>query len=192
MFASILMVDKRSEIAKMFNVMASDALFTMCKGEWERLVVHLKHPKGGAMTDEQIKKVGRQYKRKMCDYECLAPEVLVRRLYDIYSLFESMDDPERPGHRVLVSNARDIMRKEMWYVQRGLLSDLRGKVMYRVVGKLASGFEVHRGRRTNSALEGMHLHYRASQHPGAKHSGPTTTSLRMLLFDFNWNACSAS
>ena len=188
---TLLAVHTRSELAKTFNVMTSEALFTMCEGEWERLVQHLKHPAGGSMTDDQIKKIRRSYKRKMCRYAVLGPDVLVRRLYDIYCLYDGMMDPERPGQRCFVSNAHDIMLKEMWYVRTGLLSDLPGVPMYRVVGRLATGLEVHRGRRTSSALEGQHLHWRQAQHPGAKHSGPLTTATRALLFDLSWNVRAA-
>jgi hypothetical protein len=118
---------------------------------------------------------------------CPEPRVIIRGLYDVFCLFENMEDPERPGHPVFVNNAREIMTKEVKYVQLGLLSDLPDMVMYRVVGKLSTGFEVHRGRRNSSALEGGHLHYRLSQHPGAKASGPITTAGRTLLFDLNWN-----
>jgi hypothetical protein len=118
---------------------------------------------------------------------CPEPRVIIRGLYDVFCLFENMEDPERPGHPVFVNNAREIMTKEVKYVQLGLLSDLPGMVMYRVVGKLSTGFEVHRGRRNSSALEGHHLHYRQSQHPAAKASGPITTAGRTLLFDLNWN-----
>ena len=59
--------------------------------------------------------------------------------------------------------------------------------MYRFVGKLSTGFELHRGRRNSSVLAGQHLHYLVSQHPAANNSGLITTSVRSLLFGLNWN-----
>ena len=86
----------------------------------------------------------------------------MRGLYDTYGFFVDMEDPERPGQRVFVAGAHALMIKEMKYAQRGLLSDLPGMTMCRAVGKLSTGYEVHRGRRNNSALEAQHLHYRCS------------------------------
>jgi hypothetical protein len=123
----------------------------------------------------------------MLDYECPEPRVILRGLHDVFCLFADMDDPERPGQRVFVSNAELIFLKEIKYVQKGLLSDLPGVKMYREVGKLVTGFKLHRGRRNSSALEGMHLHLRFSQHPGASHTGPITAAARAMLFDLNWN-----
>jgi hypothetical protein len=158
--------------------MTSDAMFKMCEGEFERLTKHLRDPRIG-MTDEQIKLIKRSYTRGKCMFACPEPKIIVQHLYDVYSLFAEMEDPEREGGQlVLVSNAHALMIKEMKYVQLGLLSDLPGMTMYREVRKLATGFIVHRSRRNSSALEAQHYHYRLSQHPSAKTSGPVAVSAR--------------
>jgi len=41
-----------------------------------------------------------------------------------------MDDPLNPGRKVLVSNALKILKTEMGYVQKGLLSDIPGMPMH--------------------------------------------------------------
>ena len=55
-----------------------------------------------------------------------------------------MIDPNDPNkkNRVLTPNARGILKKELWYVQRGLLSDIPGMTMYYKVGVLSTGFKV--------------------------------------------------
>ncbi|KAJ1445400.1 hypothetical protein M885DRAFT_607790 [Pelagophyceae sp. CCMP2097] len=168
-------VDKHSEIAEAFNVMTSDAFFKLCEGEWERLLKHLKHPEID-MTDAQVARIKRAYKRRMLDCECpgAARHCLChpRRLL----LLRRQGRTDRPGQRAFVSNAELIFQKDIKYAQKGLLSDLPGVQMYRHVGKLVTGFALYRGHRNSSALEGMHLHYRFSQHLGASHTGPIRTA----------------
>ena len=80
----------------------------------------------------------------------------------------------------------------MWYVQRGLLSDIPGMQMYFTTRKLpTTGFQMHRCVRGTSGLEGMHLHYRASQHPCAKGSGVFAMNVRGKLFIWDWNVTAA-
>ena len=61
----------------------------------------------------------------------------------------------------------------------------------------AQGFSLHlehpqpSRRRSSSALEGYHLHYRAAQHPCAKHTGYKLETARSNLFDFAWNVHAA-
>ena len=88
--------------------------------------------------------------------------MIVRGLYDTYCPFVDIEHPERPGQRAFAADAHALMIREVKYVQRGLLPDLPSMTMCRAVGKLSTGYEVHRGRRNNSALEAQHLHYRCS------------------------------
>jgi hypothetical protein len=50
---------------------------------------------------------------------------------------------------------------------------------------------MHRCVRGTSGLEGMHLHYRASQHPCAKGSGVFAMNVRGKLFIWDWNVTAA-
>ena len=128
-------------------------------------------------------------------YTCPDPTTIVEGLFDIYALFKDMDDPMMAGdqtRKVLVPNALKILETEMWYVQRGLLSDIPGMQMYFTTRKLpTTGFQMHRCVRGTSGLEGMHLHYRASQHPCAKGSGVFAMNVRGKLFIWDWNVTAA-
>ena len=102
-------------------------------------------------------------------------------------MFHDMDDPLNPGRKVLVSNALKILKTEMGYVQKGLFSDIPGMPMYYATGKLSTGFETNRCVRGTPSLEGMHLHYRASQHPGAKASNLFNLNVHTNLWHWDWN-----
>ena len=73
-------------------------------------------------------------------------------------MFHDMDDPLNPGRKVLVSNALKILKTEMGYVQKGLLSDIPGMPMYYATGQLRTGFQTKRCVRGTPSLKGMHLH----------------------------------
>ena len=74
-----------------------------------------------------------------------------------------------------------LFKKEIAYVQKGYLSDIPGMNMYLYVRMSSvTGFIFYRGRRSNSALEGYHLHLRAAQHPcrpRARHAALSRISL---------------
>ena len=146
-------------------------------------------------VDPERKTYKRSYWRGKAMYSCPDPKTIVEGLFDIYVLFEDMDDPSMIGEKkrkVLVPNALHILTTEMWYVQRGLLSDLPGMPMYFETRKLpTTGFQEHRCARSTSGLEGMHLHYRASQHPCAKGSGLFGMNVRAILFIWAWNVYAA-
>lgn len=90
------------------------------------------------MTDEQIAKLPRRYFRQMARKTIPAPAVLVNELCDLYAVFKDLPDPERPGCRFFVSDHEAIFRKELKYVQMGLLSDPPGMSMH-VKVKVVSG-----------------------------------------------------
>jgi hypothetical protein len=123
----------------------------------------------------------------MAKYTCPDPATIVEGLFDLYAMFHDMDDPVNPGRKVLASNALKILKTEMGYVQKGLLSDIPGMPMYYATGKLSTGFETNRCVRGTPSLEGMHLHYRASQHPGAKASNLFNLNVRTNLWHWDWN-----
>jgi len=180
---TMVAADKHSPITRAFMMYSSDAIFKMLPKEYDRLLEHLKHL-GIAMSDERIKRLSRRYLRRMLRYGVGEPTQLVRDLFDVFCFFDDMEDPERPGQRVLVDDAFEIMDKEMKYVQRGLLSDLPGMDMYRAVKKLKTGFVMFRTKRNSSALEGQHLHYRAAsgrKELRADYSGQSFAPLRLLL-----------
>ncbi len=72
-------------------------------------------------------------------------------------MFHDMDDLLNPGRKVLVSNALKILKTEMGYVQKGLLSDIPGMPMYYATGQLRTGFQTKRCVRGTPSLKGMHL-----------------------------------
>jgi hypothetical protein len=72
-------------------------------------------------------------------------------------MFHDMDDPVNPGRKVLASNALKILKTEMGYVQKGLLSDIPGMPMYYATGKMQTGFETKRCVRGTPSLERMHF-----------------------------------
>lgn len=111
-----------------------------------------------------------RYFRRKGRTSCPPPEVLVRELYDIYRCFEQMDDPERPGCKFFNGDHLTIFKKQMRYVQRGLLSDPPGRVMYVHIKTLTTGFEVYRCMRSTSLLEGYHLHLRRIIDMCARHA----------------------
>jgi hypothetical protein len=188
----MLNIDKHSQIARIFSALLSDVLFQIQEGEKERVYEHLK--KMGEVDPER-KTYKRSYWRRMAMYSCPDPITIVEGLFDIYVLFKDMDDPMMTGEqnrKVLVPNALKILETEMWYVQRGLLSDLPGMQMYFKTRKLpTTGFQELRCVRSTSGLEGMHLHYRASQHPCAKGSGVFGMNVRGKLFIWGWNVKAA-
>jgi hypothetical protein len=71
-------------------------------------------------------------------YTCPDPATIhatiAEGLFDLYAMFHDMDDPLNPGRKVLVSNALKILKTEMGYVQKGLLSDIPGMPMYYAMG----------------------------------------------------------
>ena len=76
--------------------------------------------------------------------------------------------------------------------ERDSSSDLPGMQMYFETRKLpTTGFQEHRCARSTSGLEGMHLHYRASQHPCTKGSGLFGMNVRAILFIWAWNVYAA-
>ena len=82
-----------------------------------------------------------------------------------------MLDPLKPGHQMLVPNYEVILRKEMKYVQAGLLSDPPGMDMYLVVGiHPKTRLLMLRTLRNSSDIEGHFLHYSRAIHPTAKGS----------------------
>jgi hypothetical protein len=160
----MLNVDKHSQVARIFSALLSDVLFQIQKGEKKRVYQHLRLM---GEPEPESKRYPRSYWRTMAKYTCPDPATIVEGLFDLYAMFHDMDDPVNPGRKVLASNALKILKTEMGYVQKGLLSDIPGMPMYYATGKLSTGFETNRCVRGTPSLEGMHLHYRASQHPGA-------------------------
>ena len=81
----------------------------------------------------------------------------------MYFFFRDLKPPSGLGS-CLVANAEEILRKELKYVQRGLLSDLPGMEMYIEIGVYAkSGRKKMRCIRGTNALEGQHMHTRQAR-----------------------------
>ena len=73
------------------------------------------------------------------------------------------------------------------YVQLGLLSDPPGVCLYYKVRTLKTGLVVYRCIRGTSALEGYHLHLRASRDPRARTASPRLQHAESMWFDWRWN-----
>ena len=184
-FSSMVAADKSSPAYGIFMAYVSASIFKILPGEHDRV---RRHMEGLGMTSAAIGKAPRRYWRRMGRYSCPEPEVIIRGLYDVFSFFRNMKDPARPEHNFFVRDAWAIFTKEIAYVQKGYLSDVPGMNMYRYHHTCArTGFIFYRGVRSSSALEGYHMHLRAAQHPGAKHSGYKLETARSNLFDFAWN-----
>ena len=101
-----------------------------------------------------------RYFRRKGRTSCPPPNDLIPELYNVYRCFAQLDDPDRPGCNFFNGDHLSIFKKQIGYVQKGLLSDPPGRVMYVLVKTLTTGFEVHRCLRSTSLLEGYHLHLR--------------------------------
>ena len=162
----------------------SDAVFKIVEGEYERVREHLKKLK---MTDEQIRALRRKYWRRRAMYRVPGPERLIRDLVDVYNMFCDLDDVSRPGSKFLNPSARGDFLKELAYVSKGLLSDKPGMRMYVKVGVVkATGFVLHRCRRSTSQLEGYHLHLRQARRVGSIGSGPRLKHVTSNMYDMRW------
>jgi hypothetical protein len=69
-------------------------------------------------------------------------------------------------------------------VQHGLLSDIPGMSMYRILHKKPGRLWRFPCLRSTSALEGSFLHYHRSEQPGDKACGATTLHVRSNLWDW--------
>ena len=183
-WALMVAANKRQVLASVFLSYTSDALFAMLPGEYERVLNHLREMHTPA---EKIGKLRRRYWRRHAKYGCSDPATIIRRLYDVYTFFEGLDDPMQPGHRFFVDDSWKIFLREIGYVQKGLLSDPPGMDMYIPIRTARTGFVFHRSIRTSSPLEGYHLHLRGALAAGARAAGPEYQIARSNLFDFVWN-----
>ena len=139
------------------------------------------------MTDGDIRKLRRKYWRRRAMYNVPEPARILRDLIDVFNLFVGLEDPSRPGVTFLNASARSDFMKELAYVQKGLLSDKPGMLMYVKTGVIkATGFVLHRCRRSSSQLEGYHLHLRQSRRVGQIGSGPRLRHVTGNLFNFRW------
>jgi hypothetical protein len=189
-FTTILAVEKGTPAFNLFMSLVSDALFWILAGETTRV---RKHCELLGMSSEQIDKLKRKYWRRKCRYACPAPPLLLRAFHDVYVFFRGMVDPLKPGHQMLVPNHLHIFRKEMSYVQEGLLSDPPDMDMYRVVGiHPKTRLLMLRTLRNSSDLEGHYLHYSRSLHPTAKAASSRYLHVRSNLFDFWWSLNAAA
>ena len=189
-FTTILAVEKGTPAFNLFMSLVSDALFWILAGETARV---RKHCELLGMSSEQIDKLKRKYWRRKCRYACPAPRLLLRAFHDVYVFFRGMLDPLKPGHQMLVPNHEAIFRKEMRYVQEGLLSDPPDMDMYRVVGiHPKTRLVMLRTLRNSSDLEGHYLHYSRALHPTAKAASSRYLHVRSNLFDFWWSLNAAA
>lgn len=79
------------------------------------------------------------------------------------NVFASVDDPERQGKKFLVHNWKEILKKQVGYIQLGLLSWDEGRPAYVKAGVTTYGFQLYRSLLGTSALEGYGFHYSLSR-----------------------------
>jgi hypothetical protein len=176
--------NKGTPLFSLFMSWSSEALYKILAGEHDRVKKHLE---GLGMTPEQIKNTRKRVWRRFGRYSCPPPSVIIRGLLDIYCFFENMEDPLRPGHKVLTGNAERIFKKELQYVCFRVLSDKPWMNMYvrRCICK-TTGLILFRCLRTSSPLEGLFFHLRLSQSALAKGGGLELENARGNLFDLVW------
>ena len=181
----LIVANKHSVLFPIFANAMADAVFKIISGEYERVRTHLKKL---GMSDDDIRRLRRKYWRRRAMYHVPDPARLIRDLVDVYNTFCDLDDPSRPGSKFFNASARADFLKELAYVGKGLLSDKPGMRMYVKIGTVkATGFVLHRCRRSTSQLEGYHLHVRQARRVGAIASAPRLKHVTSNLFDFRWS-----
>lgn len=128
-----------------------------------------------------------RYFRRKGRTSCPPPKVLIPELYNVYRCFAQLDDPDRPGCKFYNGDHLSIFKKQIGYVQRGLLPDPPGRVMYVLVKTLTTGFEVHRCLRSTSLLEGYHLHLRRIIDMCARHASLRYKMAVINYFNFRYS-----
>ena len=128
-----------------------------------------------------------RYFRRKGRTSCPPPNDLIPELYNVYRCFAQLDDPDRPGCKFFNGDHLSIFKKQIGYVQKGLLSDPPGRVMYVLVKTLTTGFEVHRCLRSTSLLEGYHLHLRRIIDMCARHASLRYKMAAINYFDFRYS-----
>ena len=194
-FAAMCTADKHSRAYKAFLVDLSDCIFKIRvlddgSTDFDRVRAHAL----GTMSPEHVARLKRKYWRLRCRYHVPEPKRLVRDLYDLYCFYNAMDDPSRPAApgqpepKFFSADSWTIFLKEVKYVQEGLLSDLPGIEMYSLLPPIRDGTQRFRCKRGGSAIEGHHLHYRLTGHPGAKGIiTPRLENAYMNLYDLAAN-----
>ena len=150
-WATMLSVPENSEEGRLFKIMTSDAMFKILPGEHDAVKAH-----ASACGCKDTKKLRRKYFKLLAMYSCPEPEVIVNGLLDVYFFFKDLPNPNGKGGGCLTADAEAILKKELKYVQLGLLSDIPGMKMYVEVGVFAkSGRTRLRCIRGTNALEGQ-------------------------------------
>ena len=166
-----------------FAIACSMCLFKPMRGEYMRVVRHLRSTYSG-ITPKEISAKPWRYFRRMMRQVCPPPLVIMRGIKDVCEVYSHMTDPDTK-RRFLNPDWRTVLKKQLKYVAQGLLSDNPALPLYWEIGKMASGFVVYRCLRTSSALEGYHAHLvRLVLH--AYGAGQDWMDAIMNLFDFRW------
>ena len=178
----MLAIPEKSEYGRLFKTMTSDSIFKILVGEHDAAKEHAK-----AHGCKNPNKLSRRYYKLLCMYGCPEPAIIMDGLLDVYFFFRDLPAPGGSG-TCLVSNAEDILRKELKYVALGLLSDLPNMQMYVEIGRFTKGTRMRmRCLRGTNALEAQHLHFRLAEHPCARASGLVLANARANLYDHVWN-----
>jgi hypothetical protein len=166
-----------------FAIACAMCLFKPMRGEYMRVVRHLRFTYPG-ITAKEISAKPWRYFRGMMRQVCPPPLVIMRGIKDAVEVYSHMTDPDTK-RRFLNPDWRTVLKKQLKYVAQGLLSDNPALPLYWEIGKMVSGFVLYRCLRTSSALEGYHAHLvRLVLH--AFGAGQDWMDAVMNLFDFRW------
>ena len=184
MFGEIVAVSKRTALFRWFIVMLADALAMVCDGQYEVVRAHFIRL---GMTDEQIAHIRRKTWRKHCMTHQPEPRLLTRRVWDVLMCARLMHDPESDGRLFFVDNWLYIAKKELAYVQAGLLSDKPGVALYEEVGWYCTGLRILRCLRNSADIEAYFQHRSRSVPVHARGASAEYHMIRSDGFDWNWN-----
>jgi hypothetical protein len=145
--------------------------------EWLRVVRGVKEPD----------KVPAKWFRKHVRRSVPPPEILAQRLTEVYNLYK--DDKMHDGRLLFRANGKSAMSKihakVMKHVMKGCLSDPPGYNMYFLVRETREGLKTYRTVRSNSQLEGAHLHLR--RQVAGSYTGTAYADMTVLLWMHGFN-----
>ena len=158
--ASMSAASKTSTMHKVFMTALADNFSRLRVHEMERVIADLLR-RGYSM--DEIRKLRRSYFRRRARVHRPDPKTLIKGFVDLMNVFASVDDPERQGKKFLVHNWKEILKKQVGYIQLGLLSWDEGRPAYVKAGVTTYGFQLYRSLLGTSALEGYGFHYSLSR-----------------------------
>ena len=110
-----------------------------------------------------MRRNGRIFWKKHCRTVCPSPEIMLRDVLDVYQSFLYVRDPETAtreepaGFPFYKRGHEDLLRTQLVYICRGLLSDPPGICLYTSTARYKNtGLEIFKCHRGTNMLEGFH------------------------------------